>query len=66
MQKFLLIALIFAGFEFQENSAETDPFAWRRQPCREGGYCTLNQDCGESGECRGNNSWAGHVAGNPG
>ena len=51
MQKFLLIALVFAGFEFQENSAETDPFARRRQPCREGRYCTLDQDCGEGGEC---------------
>ena len=45
MQKFLLIALVFAGFEFQENSAETDI------SCREGRYCTSDEDCGESGEC---------------
>ena len=51
MQRFLLIALIFAGFEFQENSAETDTALRRRQPCREGRYCTLDQDCGEGGEC---------------
>ena len=51
MQKFLLIALVFSGFEFQENSAATDPFVGRRQPCREGRSCTLDQDCGERGEC---------------
>ena len=49
MQKFLLIALVLAGFEFQENSAATDPFAF--PSCREGRHCTLDQDCGEGGEC---------------
>ena len=52
MQKSLLIALVFIGFEIQENSAETPVLA---QPCKpkEGSYCIKDHHCGESGECIG-------------
>ena len=52
MQKSLLIALVFIGFEIQENSAETP------NPCkpREGFWCNRDNHCGESGECIGKDS----------
>ena len=55
MQKSLFIALVFIGFEIQENLAETPALAQPSGPCkpREGLWCTKDNHCGESGECIG-------------
>ena len=60
MQKSLFIALVFIGFEIQENSAETPVLA---QPCKpkEGFWCTKDNHCGESGECIGKDPSVGNL-----
>ena len=48
MQKFLLISLVFTGFEFQENYAENSIGI---KDCWDGNKCNLDKHCGEKGKC---------------
>jgi hypothetical protein len=48
MQKLLLIALVFTGFEFQETSARNSIGI---KDCWDGNKCNLDKHCGEKGKC---------------
>ena len=48
MQKLILIALVFTGLEFQENSAGNSIGI---KDCWDGNKCNLDKQCGEKGKC---------------
>ena len=48
MQKFLLISLVFTGFEFQENYAENSIGI---KDCWDGNKCNLDKHSEEKGKC---------------
>ena len=60
MQKLLLIALVFTGFEFQENSAGNSIGI---QDCWDGNKCNMDKHCGENGKCISSTLDLGNIAG---
>ena len=60
MQKLLLIALVFTGFEFQENSAENSIGI---KDCWDGNKCNLDKHCGEKGKCTPSTLDLGNIVG---
>ena len=60
MQKLLLIALVFTGFEFQETSARNSIGI---KDCWDGNKCNLDKHCGEKGKCTPSTLDSGNIAG---
>ena len=48
MMKLMLFALVFTGFEIQENFAKTMKI---NQDCWEENKCNLDKQCGQAGKC---------------
>ena len=60
MQKLLLIALVFTGFEFQENSARNSIGI---KDCWDGNKCNLDKHCGKKGKCTPSTLNLGNIVG---